>query len=136
STQRVIIFQGAGKAFCAGLDMEEASKKDLTKPSGEGVAKLLRTVATCPLVTIAAVNGPAVAGGAGLVAACDLAVASTEATISFPEVRRGLVPGLVMTFLLRQLGRKQLHELLLLGEPVDAKTAQNMGLINKTGASQ
>lgn len=129
--QRVIIIKGAGNVFCAGLDLAEASEKDKWHESAEMVAKLLTAVHTTPLVTIAVVQGAAIAGGAGLMSACDFAVADEEALFGYPEVHRGLVAAQVMSFLVRQLKQRDIRELLLLGELVDANKALSLGLVNR-----
>jgi methylglutaconyl-CoA hydratase len=130
-TRRVLVFRAAGPVFCAGLDLEEARDPTLATRSGALVRKMLEGIYTCPCVTIASVQGPTLAGGAGLVAACDLAIASMDATFGFPEVRRGLVAGLVMTFLRRQVAERHARELLLLGESVSAERAAEIGLISR-----
>lgn len=130
-SQRVIVLQGAGPVFCSGLDLEEARDEHLAFHSSEMVQKMLHTVAGTPLVTIAAVHGAAVAGGSGLMSTCDFAIAAQGVRIGYPEVRRGLVAGLVMTFLQRQLKERHVRELLLLGEFIDAHRAWEMGLINR-----
>lgn len=129
--RRVIVLAGAGPVFCAGLDLRESQHPELAHRSAELVARTLKTVAESPAVTIAAVHGAAIAGGAGLMSACDLAIASEETKIGYPEVRRGLVAGLVMTLMRRQLHERDARELLLLGELVDAHRASAMGLVNR-----
>lgn len=128
---RVLVIRGAGSVFCAGLDLEEARDPALTARSGALVRAMLEGVYRCPSVTIASVRGAALAGGAGLVAACDLALASVDATFAYPEVRRGLVAGLVMTFLRRQVAERHARELLLLGESIGAERAAEIGLITR-----
>jgi len=98
------------------------------------VAKTLITLAETPLVTIAAVHGAAVAGGAGIMSACDFVVAAEKTKIGYPEVRRGLVAGLVMTFLRRQVGERNMRELVLGGELIDAERAREIGLVNRVVA--
>ena len=127
---RVVILRGAGPVFCAGLDLVEAAKSELAEPSAQAVARVLKTVSESTLVTIAAVHGMAVAGGAGLMAACDFVVATRELRISFPEVRRGLVPALVSIVLRRRLQDADLRRLLLLTDEIDAPCAQQMRLID------
>jgi methylglutaconyl-CoA hydratase len=129
--QRVLILRGAGPVFCAGLDLAEAAQPDRTHASAELVARALLTLSRTRLVTIAAVHGAAIAGGAGLMSACDFAIATRDTKLGFPEVRRGLVPGLIMTFLRRQLRERDLRELLLLGQPFDAEHAHALGLVNR-----
>jgi len=130
STQRILILRGAGKAFCTGLDLEEAAKQQ-PQTTAEAVAALLIALAETRLVTIATVHGAAVAGGAGIMSACDFVIAAERTKIGYPEVRRGLVAGLVMTFLRRQLRERDLRELLLASELIDAERAQEIGLVNR-----
>jgi methylglutaconyl-CoA hydratase len=128
---RVIVLRGNGKVFCAGLDLAEATDPEQSHQSAQLVARMLETVYCAPKLTIAAVHGAAVAGGAGLMSACDLAVATADTVFGYPEVRRGLVAGLVMTFIRRQLPERHARELLLLGEIIEADRAQEIGLINR-----
>ena len=95
------------------------------------VADTLMTISQTHLITIAAVHGAAVAGGAGIMSACDFVVAAQKTKIGYPEVRRGLVAGLVMTFLRRQIGERNMRELLLASELIDAARAKEMGLVNR-----
>jgi methylglutaconyl-CoA hydratase len=131
SHERVLILRGAGTVFCAGLDLKEAADQRKAHLSGDLVAKTLVTLSQASLITIAAVHGAAVAGGAGLMSACDFVVAAEGTKIGYPEVRRGLVAGLVMTFLRRQLGERDVRELLLGSELIDARRAREIGLINR-----
>jgi methylglutaconyl-CoA hydratase len=128
--QRILILRGAGKAFCTGLDLEEAAKTD-PHATAEMVAGTLLALAETRLVTIATVHGAAVAGGAGIMSACDFVIAAERTKIGYPEVRRGLVAGLVMTFLRRQLRERDLRELLLASELIDAERARGIGLVNR-----
>ncbi len=131
NSQRILILRGAGPAFCAGLDLEESSHPKKADSMAREVARMLLTVHECPLITIACVHGAAVAGGAGLMSACDLAVVSEDALIGYPEVRRGLVAALVTTFLHRQLGERDVRELLLTGELIQARRARQIGLVSR-----
>lgn len=131
SERRVLVLRGAGAAFCTGLDLNEVSEPQKAHASAELVAKMLLTVSQTRLVTIAVVHGAAVAGGAGLMSACDFVVAAEKTKIGYPEVRRGLVAGLVMTFLRRQLRERDARELLLAGELFDAQRAKEIGLVNQ-----
>jgi methylglutaconyl-CoA hydratase len=132
--QRVLILRGAGAAFCTGLDLKEAADQTKARATAEMVAKTLIAIAETRLVTIAAVHGAAVAGGAGIMSACDFVVAAEKTKIGYPEVRRGLVAGLVMTFLRRQIGERNLRELVLSGELFDAARAKEIGLVNRVVA--
>lgn len=133
--RRVLILRGAGLVFCAGLDLEEARIAERAEQSAQILAKALATVYQSPLVTIAAVHGAAMAGGAGLMATCDLVLAADDLRIGYPEVHRGLVAGLIMMFLLRQINERQVRELLLLGETIDARRALAIGLVNRLAPS-
>src|SRR5438309_10587070 len=130
-SERVLILRGAGAAFCTGLDLKEAADQKKAHATAEMVAKALITLAETRLVTIAAVHGAAVAGGAGMMSACDFVIAAEKTKIGYPEVRRGLVAGLVMTFLRRQLQERDIRELLLGSDLIDAERAREMGLVNR-----
>jgi len=136
SPAHVLIVTGAGKAFCSGMDLDNLraitthSQEENAKDS-ETMARLFRTIYEFPKPTIAAVNGPAVAGGCGIATLCDFTLASTEASFGYTEVRIGFVPAIVSTFLIRQIGEKQARDLLLTGRIIDADEAYRMGLANE-----
>lgn len=134
--QRILVLRGAGKVFCSGLDLDEAAQSDRAHASADHIAKALRTLSASRLITIAAVQGAAIAGGAGLMSACDFAVTTRDAKFGYPEVRRGLVPALIMTFLRRQLRERDARELLLLGKLFDASHAHAIGLVNRVVADE
>ena len=129
-TQRVLLLTGAGPVFCSGLDLAEAADPTRAHQSAELIAQMLQRLSESRLVSIAMVNGAAIAGGAGLMSACDFALAEESAQIGYPETRRGLVAALVMTFLRRQLRERDARRLLLTGEIISARHAETMGLIN------
>jgi methylglutaconyl-CoA hydratase len=131
---RILILRGAGSVFCAGLDLVEASDPTLAEAGAEAVGRVLQSLVETPLITIAVAHGVAAAGGAGLLAACDFAVASEGLKIIFPEVRRGLVPALVATILRKKLKDADLRELFLLAEPIDTARARSMGLLSRVVA--
>ena len=131
---RVIILRGAGAAFCTGLDLKEAADQTKAHATAEMVANTLIAVSQTHLVTIGAVHGAAVAGGAGIMSACDFVVAAERTKIGYPEVRRGLVAGLVMTFLRRQVSERNMRELLLGSELIYAERAKEIGLVNRVVA--
>ncbi|MBI3461615.1 MAG: enoyl-CoA hydratase/isomerase family protein, partial [Planctomycetes bacterium] len=134
---RVVVLAASGPAFCAGLDLDETTET-LTRPDAREcmqkdarqLAQLYRALATCAKPTIAAVNGPAIGGGAGLVTACDLAIAATEAKIGYPEVRRGIVPAIVTPLLLRVVPPRTAKYLFLTGNLVEAAEAVRLGIYN------
>jgi methylglutaconyl-CoA hydratase len=135
---RCVIVTGAGSAFCAGMDLAEL-QESLAAGAGPSpvwddalrLANLYDLIYTLPKPTVVAINGVAVAGGAGLVTVCDLAVSVPEAKFGYPEVRRGLVAAMVMPHLLRHVGERLARYLLLTGELIDANEAQQAGLINQ-----
>jgi methylglutaconyl-CoA hydratase len=140
---RCVILTGAGPAFCAGLDLQELS--DWVEQGGPQatswddalvLGSLYQFIYTLPKPTIAAVNGAAIAGGAGLVSVCDLAIAVDKARFGYPEVRRGLVAAIVMPHLLRHVGERMARYLLLAGELISAAEAMRSGLINEVVSSK
>lgn len=128
---RAIVLRGNGPVFCAGLDLKEAGDPANSHRSAELIAKMLSSVYYSSKATIAAVHGAALAGGAGLMSCCDLAIATVDTNIGYPEVRRGLVAGLVMTFLRRQLNERHARELLITGDIITAERAEQIGLVNR-----
>jgi methylglutaconyl-CoA hydratase len=134
---RCVLVTGAGSSFCAGMDLAELQESSTPQKEESPVwedslrlATLYDRIYTSPKPTIAAVNGAAVAGGAGLVSVCDLAVAAPEARFGYPEVRRGLVAAMVMPHLLRHVGERTARYLLLTGELIGAEEAQRVGFVN------
>jgi methylglutaconyl-CoA hydratase len=132
---RCVILTGNGPAFCAGMDLDEL-RGTLGAESGKvwddanKLSTLYDFIYRLPKPTIAAVNGAAVAGGAGLVSVCDLALTVPDAKFGYPEVRRGLVAAMVMPHLLRHVGERAARWLLLSGELIDAVEALRMRFIN------
>lgn len=134
---RVLILTGAGPSFCAGMDLaelqesiERGTQQSPVWDDALQLARLYDRLYTLPKPTVAAVNGAAVAGGAGLVSVCDLALAVPEARFGYPEVRRGLVAAMVMPHLLRHVGERAARYLLLTGELIDANEAARIGFLN------
>lgn len=134
SVTRVVILRAAGPVFCAGLDLAEAQDPALVKQSAMLVAKSLHSLKFSPLVTIAAVHGGAYAGGGGLAAACDMAVASQQCKIGFPEARRGLLPALICDVLKTKVREGDLADLFLCGDPITAERAQQIGIFQRVVA--
>lgn len=135
AANRILLLEGAGASFCAGLDLTEAAEPGKRHRSSELVSTLLQRIATSRLVTIAIVRGSALAGGAGLMSACDFALAEPAARIGYPEPRRGMVAALVMIFLRRQLAERDARKLLLTGEPIDGTEAERIRLVTATAAA-
>jgi methylglutaconyl-CoA hydratase len=136
SSALVLILTGAGKAFCSGMDLENLKSLIGRSPEqnlkdSETMVRLFRALYEFPKVTIAAVNGPAIAGGTGLAVLCDFTLAVPEAKFGYTEVKIGFVPAIVSTFLLRQVGEKHARDLLLTGRIIGVEEAFRMGLINE-----
>ena len=130
---RAVILAGAGPAFSAGHDLSEMRGRDLEFYRGEFdlCTRLMQTVQRIPQPVIARVHGIATAAGCQLVATCDLAVASEHAGFATPGVKIGLFCSTPMVALSRAIGRKRAMEMLLGGQPIDARTAAEWGLINR-----
>lgn len=128
---RAIVITGAGdKAFCSGADLQEPSFRfDYSKPY-QWLADLLRQSRRSVIPLIARVNGACLAGGMGLLAMCDMAVASRDAVFGLPEVKVGVFPAQVLSVLQHQIPRRVLTEMCITGESMDAQQALACGLVN------
>ncbi|MFC3322742.1 enoyl-CoA hydratase [Mesorhizobium cantuariense] len=136
---RVIVLSAAGKVFCAGHDLKEMTARRADVDHGKAFfaetfaacATLMQAIVRHPLPVIAEVDGLATAAGLQLVASCDLAIASHEATFCTPGVNIGLFCSTPMVALSRNVSRKHAMEMLLTGETIDAATAKEFGLVNR-----
>ncbi len=129
---RAIVITGAGsKAFCAGADLQSAQAftTDYSEPRGH-LAQLLRSARASTVPLVARVNGACMAGGMGLLAMCDLAVAARHAVFGLPEVKVGVFPAQVLSVLQHLVPRRQLAHMCLTGEPLSAALALECGLVN------
>src|SRR5215475_4503659 len=131
---RVVILTGAGPAFCAGMDLEMLSALAQQTPQenqddSRRMARMFRRVWSYPKPMIAAVNGPALAGGCGIATLCDFTLAAPEAKFGYTEVKIGFLPAIVSVFLTRQIGEKRSRDLLLTGRIIDATQAREYGLV-------
>jgi methylglutaconyl-CoA hydratase len=137
----VVIVTGAGRTFCAGMDLEEL-KSLIGKSDTENIqdshrmARFFRRLYDFPKPTIAAVNGAAIAGGTGIATMCDFTLAVPEAKFGYTEVRIGFVPALVSSILVWQVGHKIARDLLLTGRIFDAAEANRYGLVNEIVAPE
>jgi methylglutaconyl-CoA hydratase len=136
SHTRVVILTGAGKAFCAGMDLEMLAAIAKQSPAenqedSRRIAKLLRRIWSFPRPMIAAVNGAAYAGGCGIATLCDFTIAAADAKFGYTEVKIGFLPAIVSVFLTRQIGEKRSRDLLLTGRIIDALEAREFGLITE-----
>jgi methylglutaconyl-CoA hydratase len=136
SPAQILIITGEGKAFCAGLDLEEL-KALLGKTAAdnladsERLARIFRRLYDFPKPTIAAVNGAAIAGGTGLATMCDFTLAVPSAKFGYTEVRIGFIPAVVSSILVWQVGHKIARDLLISGRIFDAAEAYRLGLVNE-----
>jgi enoyl-CoA hydratase/carnithine racemase len=129
---RAIVVTGAGsKAFCAGADLQSANAftTDHSEPYAP-LAQLLRRARASTVPLVARVNGACMAGGMGLLAMCDMAVASTHAVFGLPEVKVGVFPAQVLSVLQHLVPRRRLAEMCLTGEPLTSAQALEYGLVN------
>ncbi|MGA2889005.1 MAG: enoyl-CoA hydratase-related protein [Terracidiphilus sp.] len=132
---RVLVFTGAGEAFCSGMDLSalqaaQGQSSAESRVDMERVARLFRDLYELPIPTIAAVHGAAIAGGTGLAMICDFTLATPAAKFGFTEVRIGFLPALVSAFLALQIGDKKSRDLLLTGRLFDAEEALRLGLVH------
>ncbi len=133
---QVLVIRGAGKDFCAGLDLNELLESaDLPPEANEARAwdlgEVFVRLRTLPKVTVAVVEGRALAGGCGLATACDLVVAKAGSQFGYPEINRGFVPAMVMTMLTRLVGEKVAFDLAATGRTMDADEAARLGLVSR-----
>ena len=130
---RAVILRAAGKVFCSGHDLSEMTGRDINgyRRIFDVCSELMLKIQAIPQPVIAEVQGIATAAGCQLVAACDLAIAAEQATFATPGVKIGLFCTTPMVALTRAIGRKRALQMLLTGEPVDARSAAEWGLINQ-----
>lgn len=127
---RVVVLTHTGRVFCAGMDLKEARGAGALDQGVNEFPAILERIWTAPKPVVARLAGPARAGGVGMVAACDIAVAAQDATFAFSEVRIGVVPAIISVTVLPRLLPRAAHELFLTGETFDATRAVTVGLIN------
>ena len=133
---RAVVLTGAGRAFSAGADVNwmrsmAACSEDENVEDALHLADLMSLLNSLPLPTIARVNGHAYGGGVGLVACCDIALASSEARFALSEVRLGLVPAVISPYVIAAVGERNARRLFLSGEAMDAKLARRVGLVHE-----
>lgn len=134
-TIRVVLIKGEGKSFSAGADIDWMRRAgDYTHgdnvQDADAMAEMLHRLHTLPMPTIALVNGPAVGGGLGLIAACDLAVAVKTAMFRFSEVNLGLTPATISPYVVEAMGPRMARALFVTGENFDAAYAEKIGLVH------
>ncbi len=130
---RAIVLRGNGKSFCAGADLNWMKRvaeytRDQNLEDARKMARMFLAIARCPKPVIARVHGAALGGGAGLVAACDIAVAVESAQFGFTEVKLGLIPAVISPFVIARMGSRA-REYFLTGERFPASVALQSGLV-------
>ena len=133
---RVVVLAGAGKSFSAGADLNWMKRmagfsKEENQRDAMGLGALMRTLAHLRKPTIARVHGAAYGGGVGLVACCDIAVATQEASFSFSEVKLGLIPAVISPYVIAAIGERHARRYFITGERFDAGQAWRMGLVHE-----
>lgn len=133
---RAIVLAGAGRNFSAGADVDWMRRaagygEDENRADARRLAAMLKAIDECPKPVIARVQGAALGGGTGLVAACDIAIASERASFGTTEVRLGLAAAVISPFVLRAIGPRQARRLFLTGERIDAARALAIGLVHE-----
>src|SRR6202011_3250855 len=141
SHTRVVLLTGAGKSFCAGMDLEMLAAIAKQSPAenqedSRRIAKMLRRIWSFPRPLIAAVNGAAYAGGCGIATLCDFTLAAPEAKFGYTEVKIGFLPAIVSVFLTRQIGDKRSRDLLLTGRIIEATEAKEFGMVTEVVPSE
>jgi methylglutaconyl-CoA hydratase len=131
-----VILTGAGTAFCAGMDLENLKSLTDQRPEdqradAESTSWMMRRLYELTKPTIAAVNGPAIAGGTGLATLCDFTLAEPHAKFGYTEVKIGFIPAIVSVFLLEMVGEKKAKTLLMSGRLFDAQEALGLGLVTE-----
>jgi methylglutaconyl-CoA hydratase len=127
---RVVVLDHTGRVFCSGMDLSEAAGGAAEDQGVNEFPDLLATLWHSPKPVLAAVRGPARAGGVGLLAACDVVVAGASATFGFAEVRIGVVPAVISAVCRPRMQAHAVHRLMLTGEVFDAATAHEAGLVD------
>jgi methylglutaconyl-CoA hydratase len=127
---RVVVLSHTGRVFCSGMDLKESRGAGASDQGINEIPAILSRIWTAPKPVVARIAGPARAGGVGLVAACDIAVAAEDATFAFSEVRIGVIPAVISVTVLPRLLPRAAHELFLTGETFDAARAVAVGLVN------
>jgi methylglutaconyl-CoA hydratase len=137
---RAIVLQGNGKSFSAGADLNWTKRvarftSEENRHDAQIAIEMFLTIVRCPKPVIARVHGAALGGGSGLVAACDISIATENAQFGFTEVKLGIVPALISPFVVARIGAANAREYFLTGEKFPAATAHSIGLINHVARS-
>jgi methylglutaconyl-CoA hydratase len=133
---RVVVLSGTGKSFSAGADLNWMKRManfsiDENRRDAMGLAALMRTIAHLRKPTVARVQGPAFGGGVGLVACCDIAVATQDASFALSEVKLGLIPAVISPYVVAAIGERAARRYFLTGERIEAADAWRLGLVHE-----
>ena len=133
---RVIVLSAEGRSFSAGADLNWMQRMAQNNhhdnlADAKVLSQMLHAIYTCPKPTLAAVQGPCYGGGVGLIACCDIAIASEAATFSFPEVKLGIIPATIAPYVIASIGERKAHRYFLTAERFDVREALKMGLVHE-----
>lgn len=137
---RAVVLAGNGPSFSAGADLEWMSRQAVASHQdnlrdARALARLMRTLDTLPVPTIAAVHGAAYGGGVGLAACCDIVIATDSARFALSEVRLGLLPAVISPYVVAAIGARQARRWFATGQSFDASRAEQMGLVHEVVAA-
>ena len=133
---RVIVLRGSGQTFCAGADLNWMSRmvsytRDQNVHDSSLLAKMYAVINECPLPVVGRITGAAIGGGVGLVAVCDIAVASPQTKFGLSEVKLGILPAVISPYVIAKIGASQARALFLTGERFDTERALRIGLVHR-----
>lgn len=133
---RVVVLAAEGKSFCAGADLNWMKRMsgysyEENMADGRALARMLNTIATCPKPVVGQVQGAAYGGGVGMVAVCDIAVASTKAVFCLSEAKLGLTPATISPYVVAAMGQRRAHRYFLTAERFHADAALDMGFVHE-----
>jgi len=136
---RVIVLAGTGKSFSAGADLswmrrQGTASEEQNLADARRLAGLFRTISACSTPTVARVHGAALGGGMGLASACDICIASTQASFATSEVRFGIIPAAISPYVIRAIGERQAYRYFQTAERIDAARAREIGLVHEVAA--
>ena len=136
SSARAVVLRSGGANFCAGADLNWMSRmvaytRDENIRDSSSLAKMFAIMDECPLPLVGRIQGSAIGGGVGLVAVCDIAIASRDAKFGLSEVKLGILPAVISPYVIAKIGRSHARALFLTGERFDAERALRIGLVHK-----
>src|SRR3954467_1725577 len=138
STARAIVLRGTGPNFCAGADLNWMSRmvsytRDENVRDSSQLAKMFALMNECPVPVVGRIQGAAIGGGVGLVAVCDIAIATRDAKFGLSEVKLGILPAVISPYVIAKIGQSHARALFMTGERFDAERALRIGLVHAIG---